>query len=702
MAAATLATVLITPAVASAQVQQAYTVDFAWTPTAPTTADELTLTAVTTAPAVMWDFDGDGAPDARGAQVKHRFETAGDHQVTVKASWPAAVPLERTATRTVTVAALAQATPTATPEATPTPVATASPTPVPCSNTIDSGKLHVTSMLCFDVARSTYTTKYPIALNGIFVGPVGGKTISIDTAAGTIRSDNAKVKVTVNGASTLVSQGKVDWKLSGDVIKGFQAQNVVFSGMKVKSLTQAALLPGGKAKLSAYLTLPAKLGGATSAQPVAIQAGAGAPPVVFSIPKTHIAGLDLFAMTVRSDGDASWSVDAKVQLPQPLNLKVGASVGIRNGAFEHFSSDTSFGSGGPFAGPVHLKRLSFNVEADPFKSKCAPKGTKPAAAMCGNLDITAGPTLLGAPALSLKGGFGLTVFENAPTVLKAGGEVKLVGMTLSNSELTFTGDGYVAVKSKHSLGWPGVATIKGSSSIEFKGSKFNGEGSDQVCLEFIDYCLGAQALISTKGVAACLTVDTWLGDWHPGFGAQWGKTAKLYWSGCDLAPYREAVASAAAASKRVRFERGLPGAVIAVTGTNGAPRVAFVGPHGKRIETPVDNRPVGGKGYFLMKVPGEDLTQIALAKPAAGAWKVVSLDGSAISVKSAEGVRAPSVSAKIKRGRLVTRVVKQAGQTVRFLNNGRPVRNGSRVKPGPVVALVERNGQLRDRIVVRR
>lgn len=698
-AAATLAAVALTPAVAHAQ--QQYTVDFAWAPNQPTTADTTMLRASTTAPDVNWDLDSDGDIDARGPIVEHQFATAGDHRVTVKASWPGAVPIERTTTKTIIVQSTAQATPTPTPTATPviTPAATPIATPAPCPTTFTAGKLIATAA-CF-VNGSAASA---VNINGVVLTPYTGTKIELETTrTGTfVRAANARV--TIN--QLLAYTGKLEWKLVGDQLTGFKtATGAHLGGMKLAGTPKLLVLPGNKAQLQTKFALPSNLGGATSTAPVNVQTGAGNPPIVFKVQHGALPGLSLSSLTVRYDGGDSWGVDAKVQLPQPIGLKVTGGLSVKNGKFSQLYSSTSLGSK---HGPVTLKRLSFAVEADPAKSKCRAAGAK--AAMCGDLALTAGPSLLGAPALSLEGGFGLNLFENKPSILKAYGKVKLVGMTLKDAEFEMRDTGYVGVKSKMELGWPGVATIKGKSSIEFQGTKFNGESKDQVCLEFIDYCLGAETLLSTKGVAACLTVDLWLGSWHPGFGIKWGKSAKLYFSGCDLAPYREAFASAASATKRVSFGKGLPGAVIAVTGSNGAPRVAFVGPNGQRIETPVDNKPIGGKGYFLMKVPGENLTQIAIAKPRAGTWKVVPLEGTTIrSVKSAEGLAKPSVKAKLRRGKLHYTIKRIPGQVVRFtaagkdLGRAKGARGTLRVKAkGPITALVEQDGRLRDRIIVKR
>src|SRR5206468_2884808 len=72
-AAVALAAVALAPAAAHAQSQLPHTLGVAWQPSAPTTHDDLTFKATTTAPDVSWDWDGDGHTDATGAQQTHRF-----------------------------------------------------------------------------------------------------------------------------------------------------------------------------------------------------------------------------------------------------------------------------------------------------------------------------------------------------------------------------------------------------------------------------------------------------------------------------------------------------------------------------------------------------------------------------------------------------------------------------------------------------
>ena len=72
---------------------------------------------------------------------------------------------------------------------------------------------------------------------------------------------------------------------------------------------------------------------------------------------------------------------------------------------------------------------------------------------------------------------------------------------------------------------------------------------------------------STKGLAACLTIDLWAYEWHPGIGVKWGQWPDLYWKGCDLAPYRETFAKAAAAGDAAPYPRFFgTGPGVTVTG----------------------------------------------------------------------------------------------------------------------------------------
>jgi hypothetical protein len=126
------------------------------------------------------------------------------------------------------------------------------------------------------------------------------------------------------------------------------------------------------------------------------------------------------------------------------------------------------------------------------------------------------------------------------------------------------------------------------------------------------------------------------------------------------------------------------------------------------LETPADLKPVATKDFFVMKTPN-GLTQIAIRRPSAGTWTIKALEGTISSVKSAEGLAEPSVKAKLRKGKLRYTVKPIPGQVVRFTQGGRDLgrTKGSKGKlrvkgKGPILALVEQDGRLRDRIRVTR
>ena len=104
-------------------------------------------------------------------------------------------------------------------------------------------------------------------------------------------------------------------------------------------------------------------------------------------------------------------------------------------------------------------------------------------------------------------------------------------------------------------------------------SKFNAMAYGDACLDFVDWCRGMRALVSSKGIAVCLRIDLELDTWEPGIGYVWGESfPDLYFDGCDIGDYKEhighkGVASIAAAGEQVvRVAPDLPGTVFAAEG----------------------------------------------------------------------------------------------------------------------------------------
>ena len=366
----------------------------------------------------------------------------------------------------------------------------------------------------------------------------------------------------------------------------------------------------------------------------------------------------------------------------------------------------------------------------------------PTFALCGEVGLTGGPTVLGASAIRLDAGLGLATYADRPAVFRAFGKVYLVEIPIAQADLELHTNGYTRLNAKFDWGIDGLATLKGMILFEMMAPKFNAIAYVDACLDFVDWCAGARAIVSSKGVAVCLKIDVLVDDWEPGFGYRWGDAfPDLYFSGCDVGEYKEHISSgidehirtvsAAAIPKGAGYEQeielpaGLPGATIVARGQGGAPKLTLAGPNGERITTPDGLAPVQQAPFFVMKDPRAGLTQFAISKPSAGRWRVVVEEGSApvISIASANGLERPEIDGKVTghgpRRTFSYRIEPVDGQKVTFMERGPSAgrrigvatRKAGRIRfrPAPgkaerrrIVALVTQDGRSRGEYEVAR
>ncbi len=311
--------------------------------------------------------------------------------------------------------------------------------------------------------------------------------------------------------------------------------------------------------------------------------------------------------------------------------------------------------------------------------------------------MTAGPQVLGTSAIRLDAGLGLATYADRPAVFRAFGKLFVVEIPVADADLEVHTNGYVRARGKFYWGIGGLASLKGFLQFEMMAPKFNAQARVEACLEFIDWCAGAKAIVSSRGVAVCLKIDVLFDDWEPGFGYRWGDTTPdLYLGGCDVGPYKEHISSglnqhvravpaslnggpfakAAGFEQAIDLPAGLPGATIVATGQGAPPKLTLIGPKGERITSPDDLRPVQQAPFLILKDQRANLTQFAIAKPSAGRWRVLVEDGSApvVSIASANGLSKPEIEAKVTgRGhhRALEYDIKPVpGQEVTFLERG--------------------------------
>jgi plastocyanin len=623
---------------------------------------------------------------------------------------------------------------------------------------------------------SRWYGEHPVVLNGITIAPKGHSIFVLDIPQNgppEIKVNRAVVTVPVKGSTAKLVDGHVAWKVAGGRLSGFEVSDSArLNGLRITGMPgEPELAAGGTSKLAVFVALPKQFGGNTSDEPITLRPGATASaaagkPLSFGVENAALGPIDLQELRVTYDGVDLWEIKAKVGLPDPIPYTVSGEAGIRGGEFEHAGAAIDFGTPGvgPF-GPVMLQRIGFRVEVKPKKSKCVPNvGVQvidqnkmlkdyfgvsfnpplpdlkidhgvPTFALCGDVRLTAGPEVFGVSAISLDAGLGLATYADRPSVLRAFGEVSLVEIPLANASMEVHTNGYTRMRANVHWGIPDVASISGFLMFEALFPKFNAKAYVEACVDFVDWCAGAKAIVSSKGVAVCLKIDVLVDDWEPGFGYRWGEEfPTLYFAGCELGPYTEhikrpgagtATAAAAGDARTLDLPGGLPGAAVVLEGKDAPPKVTLVGPKGERITTPDGLMPVEQSPFFILKDPRAKLTQVAISKPSAGRWRIEVEPGSSeiVSMKSAEGLEQPKVDARVTgrghRRALAYEVEQRPGQKVTFMERGpsagnvigepRSERGTLRFTPADgqaerreIVAIVSQDGQVRDELTVAR
>jgi hypothetical protein len=508
----------------------------------------------------------------------------------------------------------------------------------------------------------------------------------------------------------------------------------------------------GVAKLAFYPRLPADLfaGAPTPDKPAsalvidtgthdvsASRAGTGAQH--FSVKHAGFGPLQLKNLDVRFDGKDFWQIEAEIALPEPIPYEIAGGVGLRDGKFEygHGEADNLHIAISPIVG---LNRIAFSVAINPQAvqpsfQKCQPfigkkdwtsiqylqylSGQpasdfwflgphandhftidygKPTFVFCGEIDLIAPAAL---EIMKLTGGGGYVSYSDLPSVVRFYGDLYFLDIRLLKARGAFWEDGYIHMGTSLHFGLAGAAHLDGGLGFDgYFGGKtkvypsppyFNAELWADACIDLVDLCAGLDGIMSSKGIAGCLSIDLVLGTWSPGFGYVWGGDFTAYFSGCDVGDYREHFATrskrkAAGPGRRPKLDPGqettfdlppgLPGEVVSVTGESAPPVVTLVGPGGERMTTP---KVLGGmmqKPFMVIKDLKGNRTSIAVGAPSAGTWKMTVEDGSSAvtSVKVADGLDPPKFTAAVSgRGRtrtLTYSVTPRDGQVVRFYEEG--------------------------------
>ncbi|MDA0179322.1 PKD domain-containing protein [Solirubrobacter phytolaccae] len=628
-----------------------------------------------------------------------------------------------------------------------------------CEQTVKLGAFTATGA-CLRDFGDHHRTSEPVTLNGIAIEPKAGQWVSL--AKDRIATKNATVSMNAGGTFATLSTGAFEWTPSGTRLNGFTiSPDAKVNGLKVTGLSGTSALSGSQFRAKVFVALPAQFGGATSGSPVTlggVAKAAGADDAFsFSVPTAALGPIGLDRLVVSYNGINLWEIEAGINLPAPAAVDLTGKAGIRSsGKFAYGEAEAKFPGGLPLGGPipVMLERIKFRIEVDPPESECVPAtgrkplywptellGPRPSSvpahvdhghptfALCGEVALTAGPSVLGKAAARLTAGLGWATYADRPWVLRAFGELELVEIPVAEARLSVHGDGYITAMGKFDWGIDGIVSLSGGINLEMLKTKFNASGRVDACIDAVDLCAGARAIVSSKGIAACLKIDLWLTDWTPGIGYEWGKAFPTpYFSGCDIGDYKVAISrpkAAAAqftgAARTVDLKAGLPGTSLVIKGEGAPPKVVLTGPDGRTLQPPSDGKPsVVGQGYLLLEDTRTNTTQVLIEKPAAGRWAITPQLGSSTitEVLTADGLDKPDIRVKVARpGVLTYTAPKVAGQTITLVERGGTAggelgkltsdRGTLRWTPAQgaaekrrIVALVEQDGVLREELDV--
>ena len=197
-----------------------------------------------------------------------------------------------------------------------------------------------------------------------------------------------------------------------------------------------------------------------------------------------------------------------------------------------------------------------------------------------------------------------------------------------------------------------------SGEVDFNGPRFNIGGGVHACLIGV-LCRGAQGVVSSRGVGACLD----LGVVHIGGGATFHPFEVKIWplDGCkwsrfaerniNVNPTGDARVAAAAVVDRIVIKPGQPSRAISLQGSTGAPLVSVDGPGGQTLTSPAGSGLAIHGALRIIRQQSTKLTVIGLQNPKPGTYTITLLPGSPPAIKLGDAVDPPNakLSAHVTR-----------------------------------------------------
>jgi hypothetical protein len=364
-----------------------------------------------------------------------------------------------------------------------------------------------------------------------------------------------------------------------------------------------------------------------------------------------------------------WEGGSWIDLPVPPDgLAVRAGAGFQNGQLVNaeagFEKNFPIGTSGLFlyGGKIWFK-------------------TVPRRIVGGNIALGLGPSIKGVSAVRVDTGIQYKFADPGyQSSFRFDGGVKVVNIPLASAYVEIFQEGSIDFGGKFGKdfgnGFKAEAYVDGW--IQGPQKKFNIYGKGDVKLgDWFKF--DGEVNVSHIGVGGCAAVESWGKQVKFGATYIWSTSAfNPMWSSCSISAVKakKSTARVAGAKQTVTVPGGEEAYVMGFKGRAGAPEVTLVGPNGERVST-AGQSGVVNKDFLVVHIPEQNLTQIVLHKPAAGAWTVEVDDSSTPvdQVLTADSIPTPKVDAKVT-GRGYSRALEydtsavQDGQRVTFVEVG--------------------------------
>lgn len=549
---------------------------------------------------------------------------------------------------------------------------------------------------CVKKVEGRYEATSRLLVNGLILQPEAGSTLVLDPGKRRLyirgKGGGAGQLTARVGSITIFENLPLDVSLPSGATRALvpdlslSARGSLF-GFPFRGRGDLTLVKGG-VEVAVQVSLPKIFGGVTGTSILRadMRDGLQADGLRITAREAQIGPLIVRNLLIAyRASDRLWEGQATIYLV-PIQYGAEAGVAVQDGKLQAARAgvdglNLSVGPG------VFLQRIAFGIGADPFT-------------IMGGVGFTAGTQVGGVSAVRVDGNFRLS-FPGSPfarleiasdvfclTAKCVPGAEQLGGDGLSVFNIPLAGYRFSAdtdgqVEFSGQIGYD-VKIANADAQLEgwLDGTRaFNAEGSGTACV-FAIACAGAEAVISSEGMAACGYVRVLTERVAIGFGVHWPSNLSVMALACDLGPYRAVrdvralgAFAAQAGPQKAHFPAGLSYGLIRLRGATGPPLVEVTAA-GDTVATPSGPEPGVRQGRFMVfKDPGRRETIVVVARPGTDVTITPQSGSPAIeAVEQAQPLPPVSVRASVAgRGRSRTlryRIRAISGQLVRFAEVG--------------------------------